>query len=134
MQELKSAEGFQKEFKIDNFIGVINKTYIKLSLDDYYLFYTSKNNLNLVDISRNKKELFSPSYLGKINLIEKFLYSKMKNFDGETQSLNQLFFSLVYGYYDETRYEFLHYSKNLNVLVVGNRSGDIQIYDLVLHE
>jgi len=122
--------------KIDS--ELLHKNYIKTNLEDYNLFYTSKNNLNLIDLSKNSynKDLNISSCIGKLNLIEKFLYSRFKNHQIELNNLNQnqVFYNLVYGYFDCTRYEFLEISNKLNLLIVGNRAGDVQFYNLNLYK
>jgi len=133
--DFEPKENTEEDNTLNSKTELMHKYYNKTNLEDYNLFYTSKNNLYLVDLSKNiyQKEINSSSCIGKLNLIEKLLYSRFKNYQTEVMNINEIFYFMAYNFYENTRYVFLEYSKNLNVLVVGNRSGDIQIYELVLH-
>lgn len=120
------------EDKIDNdYIcqESLNKQSLKDHLLKYYIFCCHQHCLFLNSLFfKNDDDSLSELCLGKINLIDNYFKCKYNN----SQNLIYSTAMNMKYYYEYSRYEFIYVSYCLHVLIVGNRQGDIQIYDLEL--
>ena len=80
------------------------------------------------DIHQSQGNSLSQLNLGKINLLKNYLKIKLP----ETGISTQMIIALKY-YKDYSRYEFLFVSKALNLIIVANRAGDVQIYKMEIN-
>jgi len=108
--------------------------YIKLNLIDKYYILTSCNHcagLFRLDYKKeensDKKKLVGIP-LGKIELTRIYirdLYMGTFNLDyGIMYNIN--------GIYQSSRYEFAFYSKNMNLILLGSKSGDLHVFEMNL--
>lgn len=95
---------------------------------DYFILSTHKDCLFINSIYSKEEEegtSLRQVNLGKINLVRNYLQNSitMTNIS-YTDIMNMKY------HFEYSRYEFIFVSKSLNVLVVGNRQGDIHFYDM----
>lgn len=98
------------------------------SINNYLYLSTYKSCLflnSLCDSSTGP----SSSSLGKIDLISNYFCNKYHN---NSELAYPDVVSVKY-YIEYSRYEYIHISKALNLLIIGNRQGDVQIYDMVIN-
>jgi hypothetical protein len=91
----------------------------------YFIISTYSNFLLIHQISCNKNGDKKYSVCSKVDLLKNYLKEVMNNGHLVSQTILNMKYHSEY-----SRYEFIFVSKNLNMLVVGNRSGDIQGYKL----
>lgn len=72
-----------------------------------------------------KEGKFEQINLGKINLVKNYLSCTLNESNLNSYTIFNLKYVIEY-----SRYEFLFTSYALNILIIGNRNGDIQIYPL----
>lgn len=110
--------------------NLYNQEVIKSTLDKYILFHTTQYCLYIWDpcedlqiVNKTKR-----NFLGKINLLKNYL---------KTVFFPQnLTYSTIYEskyYVANSRYDNLFVCGKIGLLVVSNRAGDIQIYDLCIN-
>ena len=109
--------------------------YIKINLIDKYYILTSCNHcaglykLDYKKIENTNKNKLVGIPLGKIELTRIFirdLYMGIFHLDyGMLYNIN--------GIYQSSRYEFLFYSKNMNLILFGSKSGDLHVFEMNLY-
>jgi hypothetical protein len=107
----------------------LNKQNLQETLLKYFIFSCHQHCIFLNSFFFKKEEDSLSNYcLGKINLIKNYLKCKYDNYQNLIYSTAM---NIKY-YYEYSRYEYLFISHSLRILIVGNKQGDIQIYDLEL--
>ena len=109
--------------------------YIKLNLIDKYYILTSCNHcagLYRLDYKKSEnsdKKTLVGVPLGKIELTRIYirdLYMGTFNLDyGIMYNIN--------GIYQSSRYEFVFYSKNMNLILLGSKAGDLHVFEMNLY-
>ena len=105
-----------------------NKLFYQNSLLKLFIFSSHKDCLYLNALVFNEQDdSLTQVNLGKINLIRNYFRNSLSN-------LNVTYAEIINikTHFEYTRYEFLFISKTLRLLIVGNRQGDIQIYEMEL--
>jgi len=107
----------------------LEKQNFQESLFKYFMFSCHQHSIFLNSIfMKTDEDSLAHICLGKINLIGNYFKYKYTN----NQNLVYSTAMIIKNYYEYSRYEYLFISKNLRVFIVGNKQGDIQIYDLEL--
>ena len=109
--------------------------YIKLNLiDKYYILSTCNHSAGLFKLDfkideTNNKKVIQGIPLGKIELSRIYLR------DLYMDQLNINFGDLLImkGIYQSSRYEFVFYSKNMNLILLGSKAGDLQIFEMNIY-
>ena len=109
--------------------------YLKLNLvDKYYILSTCNHVAGLYDLAfkkienSNKKKIVGIP-LGKIELTRIYIR------DLFMESFN-LDFGVVYnikGIIQSSRYEFIFYSKNMNLILLGSKAGDLHVFEMNIY-
>ena len=109
--------------------------YLKINLIDKYYILSSCNHcaglyaldFKKIENSNEKKIVGIP--LGKIELTRIYirdLYMGIFNLDmGMLYNIN--------GIYQSSRYEFIFYSKNMNLILLGSKAGDLHVFEMNLY-
>jgi hypothetical protein len=108
---------------IDTEISPTNyeEMYTQNCLDKYYIICLYKDCLYVNSFENGQTQINH----GKIELLKNYFRNLPEN-----QRNHRSIFNLMLYYAEYSRYEFVHISKIFRKLIVGNRQGDIQIYDL----
>ena len=107
--------------------------YIKINLiDKYYILSTCKNCAGLFKLDykiENNKKIITAIPFGKIelnrNYIRDIFMGKEQLDYGSLLMLNEIT--------QCSRYEFIFYSKNMNLFFVGSKAGDLQVFEMNLY-
>ena len=107
--------------------------YIKLNLiDKYYILSTTNHSAGLFKldykIENNKKKVIAVS-LGKIELNRNYI----RDLYMESQQLDYLSLIMAKGINQCSRYEFLFYSKNMNLFLFGSKAGDLHVVEMNIY-
>ena len=109
--------------------------YLKINLiDKYYILSSTNHSAGLykldfkqIDDSHKKKVVAIP--LGKIELTRIYirdLYMENFNIDyGMMYNINSI--------YQSSRYEFIFYSKNMNLILFGSKAGDLHVFEMNIY-
>ena len=109
--------------------------YLKINLiDKYYILSSTNHRAGLYkldfkhfDDSNKKKVVAIP--LGKIELTRIYirdLYMENFNIDyGMMYNINSI--------YQSSRYEFIFYSKNMNLILFGSKAGDLHVFEMNIY-
>lgn len=110
--------------------------YLKLNLiDKYYVLATSNKCAGLYSFdfklqnNTNKKEI-KVIPLGKIELLRIYLRDLFMD-QIEIDIRNQY---LIQGIKQSSRYEFVFYSKNMNLFLLGSKSGDLHVFEMNIYK
>ena len=110
--------------------------YIKINLiDKYYILTTCNHCAGLYSFdykfeegNNNKKKLVSIP-LGKIELSRIYIRDLfMDVFQPDYGTMYR-----INGIYQSSRYEFSFYSKNMNLILLGSKAGDLHIFEMNLY-
>jgi hypothetical protein len=103
---------------------------LKNCLEKYILFYTTQYCLYVWDPSKDLsiKHKTKNNLLGKVNLLRNYL----KTVFTEIQNINYATIYQTKYYIANSRYDNIFICNSLSLLIVSNRAGDIQIFDLCL--
>jgi hypothetical protein len=112
----------------------IHEKFIKINLiDKYYILSTCNHCAGLFKLDyqliENKKTVTAIP-LGKIELTRNYirdLYRDKEQIDYVTQAM-------ISGIKNFSRYEFIFYSKNLNLFLVGSKAGDLQVFEMIIYK
>ena len=109
--------------------------YIKVNLIDKYYILSSCNHcaglfrLDYKKEENSDKKIIVAISLGKIELSRIYirdLYMGEFNLDyGTMYNIN--------GIYQSSRYEFIFYSKNMNLILLGSKAGDLHVFEMNLY-
>ena len=112
-----------------------NEKYIKINLiDKYYILSTSNHCAGLFKLdfkleeNTNKKEVIAIP-LGKIELSRIYI----RDLYMEVFELDYVSRLMISGIYQCSRYEFIYYSKNMNLFLLGSKAGDLHIFEMNIY-
>ena len=109
--------------------------YIKLNLiNKYYILATCNHCAGLFELDFkldeiNNKKVVKPIPLGKIELTR--IYLRDLYMDQFNISFGELL--KMKGIYQSCRYEFIFYSTNMNLILLGSKAGDLQIFEMNIY-
>jgi hypothetical protein len=107
----------------------LEKQNFQETLIKYFIFSCHQHSIFLNSLFfKTEEDSLTHICLGNINLIGNYFKYKYTNYQNLVYSTAM---SIKY-HYEYSRYEYLFISQILRVLIVGNKQGDIQIYDLEL--
>ena len=109
--------------------------YLKLNLIDKYYILSSTNHraglykldFKKLENSNDKKIVAIP--LGKIELARIYI----RDLFMETFNIDYGMMYNINGIYQSSRYEFIFYSKNMNLILLGSKAGDLQVFEMNLY-
>ena len=109
--------------------------YLKFNLVDKYYILSSTNHraglykLDFKKIENSNKKKVVAIPLGKIELTRIYIRDLfMENF--------QIDYGMMYninGIYQSSRYEFIFYSKNMNLILFGSKAGDLHVFEMNIY-
>lgn len=107
--------------------------YLKMNLIDKYYVLASSNHcaglykLDFKKEGNNKKLITIP--IGKIELTRTYVRDLFMH------EINLTYAQVMYinGIVNSSRYEFIFYSKNLNLFLLGSKAGDLQVYEMNIY-
>ena len=110
--------------------------YIKLNLiDQYYILSTCNHCAGLfkldfkINENNNKKSVTSIP-LGKIELTRNYIRDL---YMGQQDNLSYGDLLMIGGIKNCSRYEFVFYSKNMNLFLLGSKAGDLQVFEMNIY-
>lgn len=111
----------------------VHEKFIKINLIDKYYILTSCNHcagLFRLDYQmvENKKTITAIP-LGKIELNRNYI----RDYFIDKEQLDYANLLMINGINNCSRYEFIFYSKNLNVLLLGSKAGDLHIIEMNIY-
>ena len=110
--------------------------YLKLNLiDKYYILSTCNRCAGLFkldfkkDENNNKKNVIIAIPLGKIELNRIYIRDLFMN----VYNMDYATLLTIGGIKNSSRYEFLFYSKNMNLFLLGSKAGDLQVFEMNIY-
>ena len=109
--------------------------YLKINLiDKYYILSTCNHcaglyQLDFKKIENTDKKKIVGIPLGKIELTRIFI----RDLYMETFHLDYGMMYNINGIYQSSRYEFIFYSKNMNLILLGSKAGDLHVFEMNLY-
>ena len=110
--------------------------YLKFNLVDKYYILSSTNHraglykLDFKQLENSNKKKVVAIPLGKIELTRIYIRDLfMENF--------QIDYGMMYninGIYQSSRYEFIFYSKNMNLILFGSKAGDLHVFEMNIYQ
>ena len=109
--------------------------YLKINLiDKYYILSTCNHcaglyQLDFKKIENTDKKKIVGIPLGKIELTRIFI----RDLYMETFHLDYGIMYNINGIYQSSRYEFIFYSKNMNLILLGSKAGDLHVFEMNIY-
>ena len=109
--------------------------YLKINLiDKYYILSTCNHcaglyQLDFKKIENTDKKKIVGIPLGKIELTRIFI----RDLYMETFHLDYGMMYNINGIYQSSRYEFIFYSKNMNLILLGSKAGDLHVFEMNIY-
>ena len=109
--------------------------YLKINLiDKYYILSTCNHcaglyQLDFKKIENTDKKKIVGIPLGKIELTRIFI----RDLYMETFHLDYGMMYNINGIYQSSRYEFIFYSKNMNLILFGSKAGDLHVFEMNIY-
>ena len=109
--------------------------YLKINLiDKYYILSTCNHCVGLYQLDFKKientdKKKIVGIPLGKIELTRIFI----RDLYMETFHLDYGMMYNINGIYQSSRYEFIFYSKNMNLILFGSKAGDLHVFEMNIY-
>lgn len=112
-----------------------SEKYIKINLiDKYFILATCNHCAGLfkldynIDVNSNTKKVVAIP-LGKIELTRTYIRDLFMEFF----QLDYVHLLNIQGIYQCSRYEFIFYSKNMNLILLGSKAGDLHVYEMNIY-